>query len=479
MSKHWLLLKMGLRAAVWKATPEPPSTDFATLVFWIVLTVSLGVLDDFIAAAGPARFVVYGVTALVAWVAIILVLTAFFVRPEGRATALGATLAVSVVVEILRIAISLVPADMMPDLPKLSFWTSAYTGYLIFVAYLAWWIGAVLAIFRSVEPERRAGRPLRIAGLWCALVVAWVIFPHQPVFQGRDFDFRYANWWEYVEAILDGRFNEEEPRRPSVPVARVELLQPALLERASAALAPQQPGVTDIYTIGLAGWANQDVFLKELDGALDSVSRVLPTDNRVLRLVNHPDTVLNTPIATRQNFAAAVRSVARLMDRDEDVLLLFMTSHGSRRGVDLQFSVLADARLSPDDVASVLDQEGVKNRILIISACYSGVFAKPLLADDNTIVLTAADENNPSFGCSNERDWTYFGDALFNRGLAAGKDVEHAFHVAKDTIADWETRDNLPRSNPQGHFGPALMKRLAPVYRAAVRAEISVSPADK
>jgi hypothetical protein len=232
--------------------------------------------------------VVYGLTALMGWAVISVVVTAFFFRPESRLTALAATLVVSILVELLVMAISLIPSDMTTELPKLNLWTGTYPAYLAFVAYLAWWIGAVFAIFRSVEPERRAGLR-RAACLWATLVVAWVIFPHQPVFRGDNFDLRYANWWEYVTAVLDGSFdNEEEPRRPDIPAARVELLQPALLEAASAALAPQRPGVTDVYTIGIAGWANQDVFIKELDGALDSISRVLPTDNRVLRLVNHP-----------------------------------------------------------------------------------------------------------------------------------------------------------------------------------------------
>ena len=199
-----------------------------------------------------------------------------------------------------------------------------------------------------------------------------------------------------------------------------------------ANLAPQRPGVTDVYTIGIAGWAEQDVFIKELNGGLDLLAHHLPTENRVLRLVNHPDTVLQMPIASRQNFAAAVRAVARVMDRDEDVLLLFVTSHGGPWGVALQLWGLAHSELSPEDVATVLDEVGIKNRILIVSACYSGVFAKPLLADENSIILTAADESHSSFGCSNEREWTYFGDALFNRGLTQGRDLEHAFTVARD-----------------------------------------------
>jgi hypothetical protein len=124
---------------------------------------------------------------------------------------------------------------------------------------------------------------------------------------------------------------------------------------------------------------------------------------------------------------------------------------------------LISTDLAPEDVAAVLDREGIKNRIVVVSACYSGVFVKPL-ANDDTIVLTAADENSTSFGCSNEREWTYFGDALFNHSLKPDVSLEEAFLDAKRTIGQWEARDGLAPSNPQGHFGPALMAKLAGVY---------------
>ena len=115
--------------------------------------------------------------------------------------------------------------------------------------------------------------------------------------------------------------------------------------------------------------------------------------------------------------------------------------------------------LSPDHIATVLDREGIKNRLLIVSACYSGVFVKQLASPDS-VVLTAADENSASFGCSNERDWTYFGDAFFNQNLGAGVSLEEAFENAKVRISQWEARDEVPPSNPQGFFGSSLSKKL-------------------
>ena len=125
--------------------------------------------------------------------------------------------------------------------------------------------------------------------------------------------------------------------------------------------------------------------------------------------------------------------------------------------------VLADAFssvLSPDHVASVLDREGIRNRVVIVSACYSGMFTKRLASPDS-IVLTASDESSPSFGCSNEREWTYFGDAFFNQSLGEGVSLEQAFEDAKVKISQWETRDELPPSSPQGHFGAVISEKLA------------------
>ena len=182
--------------------------------------------------------------------------------------------------------------------------------------------------------------------------------------------------------------------------------QRALLKSAVGRLAPQRKGVTDLYTIGVAGWADEDVFIKELDGALASLTKVLPIDDRVVRLVNRPDTMKTLPLATRDNIAAAMRAVGEVMDKAEDVLILFMTSHGTRGGFVLQLPGQRPVEFAPRELAKILDSAGIQNRMVIVSACYSGTFVPPL-ANDNTIVITAADARNPSFGCAPGREWTY------------------------------------------------------------------------
>jgi len=145
-----------------------------------------------------------------------------------------------------------------------------------------------------------------------------------------------------------------------------------------------------------------------------------------------------------------------------------MSSHGTAAGFSLQLPGGTTQVLTPHEVKAVLDEEGIKNRIVIVSACFSGAFVAPL-ANEDTIVLTAADEKSTSFGCVAGRDWTYFGDAFFRQGLHRGTDFQHAFDHARVLIRSWEMMDRLPPSNPLAHFGSALVEKLEPVMEATAR----------
>ncbi len=251
-----------------------------------------------------------------------------------------------------------------------------------------------------------------------------------------------------------------------IDFGQLERAQKALLEKQFAHLS-ERKGSSDIYVVGLAGWSNEDVFVKELDGALASIGKTLPISaDRTVRLINNVATLDTIPVANPENFATAIHAVAAAMDKEKDVLIVFITTHGTPDGVVLKLG-RAIALLTPRQVAEALDGEQIKNRIVIVSACYSGVYLKPL-ANDDTIVLTAADSHNPSFGCGAKRSWTYFGDAFFNQSLRPGVDFRGAFVKATALIKRWEAADKLRPSNPQSYFGAALARKLAPIFKAGV-----------
>ncbi len=263
-----------------------------------------------------------------------------------------------------------------------------------------------------------------------------------------------------VHSLVYCARSERRPRKRNTISRRAKT---ALLKSALAAPAPQRPGTVDLYTIGIAGWSGEDVFIKELRGALATLGGILPIDDRVVRLINHRSSMRTIPLASRGNLAAAVNAVGRIMDKDEDVLILFMTSHGNPGGFGMRLPRRPPVELPARVLARMLDSAGIRHRLIIVSACYSGTFVTPL-ANDDTIVMTASDAHNPSFGCEPGREWTYFGDALFNRSLRPGVELPEAFAKARTLISEWESKDKLNPSNPQAHFGPALMKRLAPFF---------------
>jgi hypothetical protein len=135
------------------------------------------------------------------------------------------------------------------------------------------------------------------------------------------------------------------------------------------------------------------------------------------------------------------------MDRDSDILFLFLTSHGSPDGLAITAGRRAET-LAPSALAEMLDQTGVRHKVVIISACYSGVFI-PRLANPDTLVITAADADHSSFGCEDKARWTYFGDAFFNIALRQSKTLKDAFLLARTLVSKREKREGFDPSYPQ------------------------------
>ena len=457
------VLNFAARAAMWRVMPDPPLVGLPVLLGFAIVTAIVRVALQLLAAGSWHAFNPYGLNAVVAWLALELAVAALFVRPAGRATALSAMCILSILADVVTAGIELGGPVFAPVAAQSPLWTSPIASYVIYAAVAAWWVGAMANVVGSLEPQLRLHLIGRAAALWVALFVANALVPQSPVFLPPDFDARGTNWWEYVYALRQDR--NGEARVAPGEIARLKKAQPALLQAEFARLAPSRKGATDVYALGIAGWADQGVFVRELDGGLQAIASVLPIKDRTVRLINRRDTIETVPLADLQNFQAAVHAIGDAMDKEKDILVLFMTSHGEKTGFALELPGAIE-ELTPQQVAATLDGAGIKNRVVIVSACYSGIFVPPL-ANANTIVLTAADANNTSFGCAPERDWTYFGDAFFRQSLHPGTDFENAFDHARILIQGWELMDHTPPSHPQGEFGPALVDKLAPFFAVA------------
>jgi hypothetical protein len=148
------------------------------------------------------------------------------------------------------------------------------------------------------------------------------------------------------------------------------------------------------------------------------------------------------------------------MNPDKDVLVLMLTSHGSREGLEVANGSIPLLQLGPTELRQALDEAGIKWRVIIVSACYSGVFLEPL-ETDATLIATASDSEHSSFGCAEDRDLTYFGEAFLKDSIPTTPSLEQAFKKAADLIQHRETAEHLEHSNPQLYVGPAIRQKLA------------------
>jgi hypothetical protein len=130
-----------------------------------------------------------------------------------------------------------------------------------------------------------------------------------------------------------------------------------------------------------------------------------------------------------------LQAEAKKINGDRDILFLILTSHGSQEGLAVNAGRSAET-LKPSNLAVMLKRTGIRYKVVIISACYSGVFISPI-ADADTLVITAADANHSSFGCEDKAKWTYFGDAFFNTALRQTSNLKEAFLLA---LARFQTR---------------------------------------
>lgn len=248
----------------------------------------------------------------------------------------------------------------------------------------------------------------------------------------------------------------------SVAAARSDA-DAALLARDIAAMAPQRPGRADLFVVGLAGDGSEQVFRNEVLYLRDLAARRMDAAGRVLVLANHPDAPPQRPLprASLANLRAALAGVGAAMDRDEDLLLLYLTTHGTEdHELLLRRPGAQDDLMDAAQIRRALDEAGIRHRVIAISACYAGGLIDEL-QDADTLLLTAARRDRTSFGCGNDSVATFFGRAWLVDGLNSTLDFGAAFDQARLSIARRERAEALRPSRPQMARGARIETRLA------------------
>jgi Peptidase C13 family len=250
--------------------------------------------------------------------------------------------------------------------------------------------------------------------------------------------------------------------------AQTEVLfydQPARIAAAVERVRASERGKTSVYFLGFAGDGDPAVFRREAQFASEVFGRRFGTEARSLLLINDIEDRDSYPLASVSALGQALKALATRMDPDNDVLVLFLTSHGSQDGLEVQNGSLPLAQLAPADLHEALETAGIRWPLIVISACYAGVFVDELKGE-TTAIVTAADADHTSFGCEEDRDLTWFGEAFLKDALPNSTTLEDAFRKASALIAQREDADHQSHSNPQLYVGAAMKRKLAALEAA-------------
>lgn len=231
--------------------------------------------------------------------------------------------------------------------------------------------------------------------------------------------------------------------------------QPALLERQLQALRPQDPARIDLYLLAVAGDGREEVFRREVEFVRSQFDRDFGTTGRSLTLVNSRSSVDAVPLATRTSLRRALRAVADSMDVEQDILFLFLTSHGSdAHELTFKLAGIDMPDLPAATLGEMLRESGIRWKVVVVSACYSGGFVDAI-GDEGTLVITSARHDRTSFGCADDNDFTYFGRAYFKESLAPGVSFIDAFDKARGLVETWE-REDIAGIQGEGGAGEEL-----------------------
>ncbi|HEU4653991.1 MAG TPA: C13 family peptidase [Steroidobacteraceae bacterium] len=239
--------------------------------------------------------------------------------------------------------------------------------------------------------------------------------------------------------------------------------QPARIDAALEQVAPSTDHIAHNFFLGFAGVGEQRVFAEEIALASKQIDARFSTKARTLELINDKRDFESMPLATVSGLRYALNGLAQRMNLQQDVLFLSISSHGSDDPlIAVSNAGLPLANLSPEELSSALNDAGIQWRVIVISACHAGGFIDAL-QNEKTIVITAAAADRVSFGCADDRDLTYFGEAFYRDALPKAHSLRDAFEAAKREIAERERNEGFASSKPQAYFGKQIENKLAAI----------------
>ena len=242
--------------------------------------------------------------------------------------------------------------------------------------------------------------------------------------------------------------------------------QDRLMRQQITALLDGGNGRPEIYALLVGGYAEQSVFLNEVEGVRDILDAQFGSAKRAIALVNSTDHPLRYPEVSWDNLDSALAALSDKMG-PEDVLFFFLTSHGSQDAFAVTFHPASGRErrmgLASWELAQVLERHIPGPAVVVVSSCKSGSFVDDF-ATGNRLIITASAADRNSFGCRDGAEWTDFGHYFFNVTLREEPDPRKAFPAARQMIADAEWwRPWAKASEPQISEGKDFAAAFDPV----------------
>ncbi len=402
----------------------------------LIFVLAVSAVDAWLAQP-PLRFEMWGVLSMIGVLALVgvagLAIAGLSRRPALR-HAVTAMLLLTLSAQAL--LLHALRATLNPD------WR-----WLVLIAGV--WVLLVLwRLLDGIDPRSNRWQRLSATLVGTTLVMATlVLLPRWPI---MDTD------WE----VAYGSRENDTPEWPHFDAERLMYQQQARVDTALDALAAQRPGTPDLYFLAFGADGSERVFAQEADYAAKLIAQRFDAENRTLVLGNDLRAPAERPLASLSNLRHALAGLGRIIDTDEDIVFLFLTTHGSEdHRLHVNLPPLPLTQIAPSDLRDALDDAGIRWRVLLVSACYSGGFVEAL-SDATTLVMTASRADRSSFGCGPESEITWFGRAYFAEALNGTGDLVAAFHVARDLIGEWEEAEDFTASDPQISSTPLIEAKL-------------------
>jgi hypothetical protein len=415
--------------------------DVAQLLLLFLFSAIIDIVGDYLRATPPREFAIEGAGSEL-YSAALLLLCAAVIAVLCRQRQLTLSLPVLALASLPIVQIlHYVPSWLAHD-------ADAAYEVLVFEYAIVTWIVFVLircvAVAFSPPPSF----------VWLRAILGGLLLA-APIWLGN-YIFANQAWWRgagEAPAAPGGEFNAASEA--------VLAAQSYILDNALDKLADERAGETDLYFVAFAPHGRSDAYRADAEAAQHVMDTRWGTDGRSIVLVNNPQTLITAPFATITNLRETLNEVGGAIDAEDDVVMIYIASPTARNNqIAAEQPPLGLVELGPAGLKQLLDDAGIKWRIIVVAACYSGGFVEPL-ADEYTLVITSSNADAPSFGCDGRTPPTLFGDAFFQQGLGRAGSFEAAFEIAKARVGERESAAGYaPRSEPQWRLGEEMAQKL-------------------